>query len=209
MKKYAVSLAVIALPFLGLSQSRFFVNLNAGIDYTTNKYYDYNNYPDFFDRDGSEFSYGFDLGYKFSDKVRFRIESRFGNYKYGSWVDSEKKATMTLDYFDINPRLDFRMFSKGKFEFFLSPGLRLEYISDSSQETVKSDGTTMDGNYVSGAYAENMSGLIAGGILKYSYNKHFGLTLSPEYTLFTKKLYSKNDSSMRRFSTRLGVEYNF
>jgi len=210
MKKYALSLAVIALPFLGFSQSRFFVNLNAGIDYTTNKYYNYNNYS-IFDNDGAEFSYGLDLGYKLSDKVRVRVEGRYGSYSYGQYYTGSDfdQTKMTLDYFDINPRLDFRMFSKGKFELFLSPGWRLEYISDSSQETIKTDGSTSDASYVSNAYSESMSGFIAGAILKYNYNKHFGLTLSPEYTLFTKKLYSKNDDSMMRYSARLGVEYNF
>lgn len=210
MKKYAILLAVIALPFFGFSQSRFFVNLNGGIDFTSNKYYNYNNYS-IFQNDGAEFSFGADLGFKLSDKVRLRVEYRLGQYSYGQYYSETEltKTKMTLDYFDINPRMDFRLFSKNKFELFFSPGWRLEYISDSNQETTKTDGTTSDASYVSNAYSESMSGLLVGGILKYNYNKHLGFTLSPDFTLFSKKLYSKNDNAMNRFTTHVGVEYNF
>lgn len=210
MRKYFIALFVTVLPFAGFSQSRFFVNLNGGIDFTANKYYNYNNY-EIFQNSGAEFSYGADLGFKFSDKVRFRVESRFGSYSYGQYYSGTdlEKTEMTLDYFDINPRLDFRVFSRGRFEVFVSPGLRLEYISNSDQESIKTDGSVSNGNYVSSAYAESMSGLIAGGVMKYSLNKHLGFTLSPEYTLFFKKLYEKNDDAVTRFSTRFGVEYNF
>lgn len=210
MKKSVLLLAVIALPFLGFSQSRFFVNLNAGADFTSNTYYNYNNY-EIFENDGAELSFGADLGYKFSDKVRARLETRFGNFRYGQYyTGSELEQTeMKLQYFAFNPRLDFRVMAKGKFELFLSPGWRLEFISDAEQETLKADGTSSDASYVSSAYSESMGGFIAGGIVKYSLNKHLGLTLSPEYTLFAGKLYDKNDNNMTRFSTRFGIEYNF
>lgn len=210
MKKFFILLAVLAMPFCGFSKSRFLINLNAGWDYTANKYYNYNNYS-FFDQDGGEFSFGADLGYKFSDIVRFRIESRFGKYSYGQEYSGTGllKTTMDLKYFDINPHLDFRVWNKDKFEFFVSPGLKLEYISDSNQETELSDGTVSDGSYVSSAYAGNMAGFVGSAILKYNITSKLGVTLTPEYTLFFKKLYEKNDNSMTRFSTRLGIEYTF
>jgi len=210
MKKHFILLAVIVLPLVGVSQSRFFVNLNTGLDRTTDKYYNYNNYQ-FFDQDGAEFSWGLDLGFKFSDAVRFRLESRFGNYSYGQEYSGSDlvKTTITQDYFNINPHLDVRVWNKKKFELFVSPGLKLEYISDSKQETDMTDGSVSDGSYISSAYAENMAGFAGAAILKYNVTKHLGFTLAPEYTLYFNKLYEKNDSNMKRFSTRLGVEWNF
>ena len=211
MKKYFLLLSVIAIPFLGFSQSRFFVNVNAGWDYTTNKYYNYNNYS-FFEQDGAEFSYGADLGYKFSDKVRFRVESRFGKYKYGNYgsdTDRSIKTTVSMNYFDITPRFDFRIWSKSKLELFVSPGLKLEYNSDMDYETTRTDGVASDLNYASSAYSESMPGFVGGVILKYNIDKHLGITFSPDYTLYFKKLYDKNDANMQRLTTHLGVEYNF
>ncbi|WP_163708054.1 outer membrane beta-barrel protein [Mangrovibacterium lignilyticum] len=210
MKKYFILLSILTVPFLGFSQSRFFVNLNAGWDYSANKYYNYNNY-DIFENEGNDLSWGLDLGYKFSDIVRFRIESRFGQYSFGQYYSGADliQTEMTMSYFNINPRFDFRVWTKDKFELFVSPGLKLEYIYDSDQVTDKTDGTTSDLSYVSSAYADNMAGFIGGAIFKYNINKHLGITLSPEYTLYFKKLYEKNDDNMRRFSARLGVEWNF
>ena len=210
MKKYFILLAISVIPFVGFSQSRFFVNLNAGWDYTTDKYYNYNNY-DISEHDGMEYSYGASVGMKFSDVVRFRVESRYGQYSYGqSYTGSDLlKTTMTLDYFSISPYFDFRVWTKNKFELFVSPGLKLEYISNSDQETQKTDGSVSDGNYVSSAYSDKMSGFAGAAILKYNINKHLGLTFSPEYTLYFKKLYDGNDSRMKRLSTRLGVEWYF
>lgn len=210
MKKILILVAVLAIPFCGFSKSHFLINLNAGWDHTANKYYSYNNY-NYFDQDGAEFSWGADLGIKFSDIVRFRVESRFGKYSYGQEYTGMDllKTTMDLHYFDINPHLDFRVWSKNKFELFVSPGMKLEYISDSNQKTELSDGSVSDGNYVSSAYADNMSGFVGSAILKYNINSKFGITLTPEYTYFFKKLYTKNDNNMSRFSTRLGVEYTF
>lgn len=210
MRKYVFALVVLAVPVLGFSQSRFFVNLNAGIDYMNNTYYNYNNY-EFFDSDGLDRSYGLDLGFKFSDQVRVRLETRLGSYRFGQYYSGSdlQQTKMTLNYFAFNPRLDFRLMAKGKFELFLSPGWRLEFISDSEQETLKSDGSTSDASYVSSAYSESMGGFMAGAIVKYHFNQKLGFTLSPEYTLFTKKLYEKNDNTMTRFSARFGIEYSF
>ncbi len=210
MKKLFILVAIFAIPFCGFAKSRFFINLNAGWDHTTNKYYSYNNY-NFFDQDGAEFSWGADLGYKFSDAVRFRVESRFGKYSYGQEYTGAEllKTTMDLNYFNINPHLDFRVWNKNKLELFVSPGLKLEYISDSNQETELTDGSVSDAGYVSSKYAENMTGFVGSAILKYNINSKWGVTLSPEYTLYFKKLYDKNDNNMARFSTRLGIEYTF
>ncbi|PTN09924.1 outer membrane beta-barrel protein [Mangrovibacterium marinum] len=210
MKKYFVLLAISVIPVVGFSQSRFFVNLNAGWDHTTDKYYNYNNY-EFFDNDGNEYSYGASVGMNFSDVVRFRLASVLGQYSYGQYYSGSNllKTTMTLKYFSISPYFDFRVWTKNKFELFLSPGLKLEYISDSDQETAKTDGSVSDGNYVSNSYADKMAGFAGSAILKYSFNKHLGVTLTPEYTLYFKQLYEQNDSNMKRFSTRLGVEWHF
>jgi hypothetical protein len=213
MKKFFILFTVFAMPFCGFTQSRYFINLNGAWDYSMNKYHEYNtNNLSPFQHDGAEFSYGLDIGYKFSDIVRFRVEGRIGEYKYGGDWDSDsgfESSTMKISYFDIIPRFDFRVWQKNKLELFVSPGLKLEYISDANQKTIKADGTISREGYISSSYAENMAGIVGGAVLKYNINSKWGITMSPEYTLFFKKLYEKNDNSMMRFSTRLGVEYSF
>ncbi len=210
MKKYFVLLVLLSISGLAFSQVKVFVNLNAGWDHTSNMYYNYNNY-EIFENGEEEFSYGFDLGLKLSDVVRFRVATTFGSYCFGQMYTNMDvtQTDMTMKYFNITPRFDFRILHKGNFETFLSPGLKLEYISDADQKSYRTDGSVSDAKYVSTAYEKSMTGVAAAMIMKYNFNSNLGLTLTPEYSYFFKKLYEKNDQNLNRFSARLGLEWTF
>ncbi|OFX33232.1 MAG: hypothetical protein A2W90_03450 [Bacteroidetes bacterium GWF2_42_66] len=196
---------------VGFSQSRFFVNLNGGLDFNTNKYFSPNGYEKFEDGQ-TDFNYGLDLGYRLNDWFRFRLEFGYNEFSYGQRPSSTVdilETEMTLNCMDINPRLDFRVWNKNKFELFLSPGLRLEYVMNADQESIRADGAISTRNYISTDYKDAMSGFVGGVIFKYNLTKHLGFTLSPDYTVFFDKLYDKNDGALQRFNTNFGVEWTF
>lgn len=209
MKKLYIMLFCVFCAIQGFPQSRFFVNLNGGLDYNFNKYYTPNNYGKF-ENGKTDFNLGLDLGYRFSDKVRFRLESRYVEYSFGQ-ESSTLKSERSLYNLAFNPRLDFRVWSVRKFELFLSPGLRLEYVITSDGETWRHD----DGShsrrqvYVDADYRDKNSGFVGGAILKYNYNNHLGFTLSPDYTLFAHKIYEKNSGSLQRVNVNAGIEWRF
>ncbi len=208
MKKLYIVLFCVLCAFSGFTQSRFFVNLNGGLDYNFNKYYTPNNYEKF-ENGRTDFNAGLDLGYRFSDKVRFRIESRYVQYSFGQ-KSSTLKSERTLYNVAFNPRLDFRVWSLKKFELFLSPGLRLEYVITSDGETNYANGD-YSRRYVlvKSDYRDKNSGFTGSAIFKYNYNSHLGFTLSPDYTLFANKVYEKNSGSLQRMSVNAGIEWRF
>lgn len=192
-------------------QSRFFVNLNGGIDSNSNKYYAKNGYEKF-ENGKTDFNAGLDLGYRFSDKARFRLGFNFNEYSYGErpvTAGDIVESEMTLSNLDIIPRFDFRIWSLKKLELFFSPGIRLEYTLEGNQESLRSDGTISDHNYIKSDYKDKMSGFVGGALLKYNVTKHLGAVLSPDYTFFFDKLYDKNEGNLQRFSVNLGVEWRF
>lgn len=211
VKKIQIVLVCMLFSFIGFSQSRFFVNLNGGIDYNMNKYYSPNGYKKFVDGK-TDLNVGMDVGYRFGKWFRFRVEMRYNVINYGqrptSTVDIVQ-SEMTLNNFAVNPRLDFRIWSKDKFELFLSPGMRLEYVMNSDQETIRTDGQISTRNYISTDYKESLPGVIGGAILKYNLTDHLGFTLAPDYTFFFGKIYEKNSQSLQRMNTNLGIEWTF
>lgn len=205
MKKFYILLFCLVFAIPGFAQSRFFIGMSGGLDFNNNKYYTPNNYKKF--EDGkTDFNAGLDLGYRFSDVTRFRLELRYSEYSFGQ-RSSTLESEMSLFNLDVNPRLDIRVWSLKKLELFLSPGFRLEYVLDSDGETVWTNGTTSSTNYVDKDYKDKIQGFIGGAILKYNFTKHLGVTLSPDYTLFFDKLYDRNDGSLQRFNINAGIEW--
>lgn len=211
MKTLCISVFCVFCAISGFSQSRFFVNLNGGIDMNSNKYYAPNDYEKF-ENGKTDFNTGLDLGYRFSDITRFRLQFRFLEYSFGQrplTAGDIRESEMTLKSLGFTPRFDIRVWSFKDLELFLSPGLKLEYALESDQESLRSDGSVSDMNYIKTDYSDKMSGFSGGAVIKYNFTKHLGATLSPDYTLFFKKLYEKNDASLRRFSLNAGVEWRF
>jgi hypothetical protein len=208
MKKYYIVFLFLLGTASGFAQSRYFINLNGGLDFNSNKYYTPNNYTKF-ENGRTDYNVGLDLGFRFSDKYRFRLESRYVQYSFGQ-ESSALKSERTVYNLDFSPRLDFRVWSNSKFELFLSPGLKLEYVITSDGETRYANGDyTRRTVYVNSDYRDKNSGIVGGAIFKYNYNKHLGFTLSPDYSLFAHKVFEKNDGSLQRFNVNAGVEWRF
>ena len=212
MNKPLLLLIALLMSLSGFSQSRFTINLNGGYDYNINKYYNPNNYKKF-ENGETDFNFGFDVGYKLSDNFRFRMEFKYSEFSYGQYYLSTSsdllKTEMTLSCMDINPRMDYRIWSHNDFELFLTTGLRLEYMMDYNQNTLRADGEYSSRNYISLDYKDKMSGLIGGAILKYNLSKHWGITFAPEYTYFFDQLYYENSGALQRFNTNVGIEWTF
>ena len=209
MKKYWIFVFFVLLSGMVFAQSRFTVNLNGGFDFNSNKYYNANGYSKF-ENGQNDFNFGLDLGFRFSKLVRARIEVRYTELSYGQRPTSPAdilETEMTLSNMDINPRLDFHFYTYKKFDFYLSPGLRFEYIVNSNQKSEKSDGTISRRNYISTDYNDRYSGFIGGAIVRYNLTKRLGFTFAPDYTIFFNHIYEQSDKTMQRFNANLGVEF--
>jgi len=210
-KKISIILIGLLLSLAGFSQSRFSVNLNGGLDKNFNKYYNAYGFSKIEDV-GTDFNTGLNVAYRFTDWFRFRIDFKYVQYNYGqetTTLSEVASSELRAYHMAFNPRFDFRIWSKNKFEVFLSPGLSLEYLMGNDQISVLTDGTNSYKNYISTSYNDSMSGLIGGAVFKYNLTKHLGFTLAPDYTLFFDELYSQNDGNLQRFSTNIGVEWTF
>lgn len=208
MKRFNILFFCLICAVPAFSQSKFFVGLNAGIDHNFNKYYSPNSYEKF--EDGKmDYSAALDLGYRFSDKVRFRLSSGYNQFSFGQ-ENSALKSERTLYNLSFTPRLDFRVWNAKKLELFLSPGIRLEYVITSDGETWYDDGGHSRRNvYVAADYRDKNSGFTGGAILKYNVNEHLGVTLVPDYTIFGNKIYERNSGVLHRASLKAGVEWRF
>ena len=211
MIRVALLFLVLLTSFQGFSQSRFTVNLSAGCDQNINKYYSPPNYLKF-ENNKDDYNLGVDVGYRLADKFRVRMEFQYGKMSYGHSYGASSdltKSEMTLTTLAFNPRLDYRIVQFGEFDLYLTTGLRLEYVTDDDQESVRTDGEISTRNYIAMDYDDKLSGMIGGAILKYNFTEHLGLTFSPEYTYFFDQLYSENDGNLQRFSTKVGIEWTF
>lgn len=211
MNKKLLLLFVMLIPLFGFSQSRFSININGGYDYNIDKYYSPNTYKKF-ENGQTDFNFGFDVGFRLSETFRFRVEFKYAEFSYGQYYLTSGdllKTEMTLNCMNINPRLDYRIWAHNNFELFLTTGIRLEYVMDDNQESMRADGNISTRNYISLDFDDNMSGLIGGAILKYKLSDHWGISFTPEYTLFFDELYHENSGVLQRFSTNVGIEWTF
>lgn len=213
MKKILFLLFGILLNFSGISQSRFSLTITGGSDCNFSKYYDKTNYVAF-DDGGTDYNVGMDISYKVSTGVAFRLESRYGHINYGQrriGGEPTYKDLMKLEYMDLNPRIDIRVWQKSKLDVYVSTGFRLEYILDSDQKSFYADGSlsSTEFNYVDTNYDSSPTGWLVGARIKYNFTKHIALIFSPDYSLCFDKLYYQNSNSLSRFSTNVGIEWTF
>ena len=210
MKKICVVLFFIAASLASYSQSIWTVGISGGLDSYKNKYYSRNDAVKF--EDGNlDFHAGLDFGIRITKTVRFRINCNYGEYSFGQkpyghtvYAKSEK----TLSHLDVIPRVDVRLVSYRKFDLLISPGYDLEYILESKNSTTLPNGDKSKRVYVDPNYNSKYSGPTLGAIARYKIDKHFAITLSPDYTYFLDKLYNKNDNNLQRFRVGLGFEWN-
>jgi len=213
MKRIFILAALMMFSGAAFSQSWLGLKLTGGYDYNFNKYYDYNVWTGF-EHENMDFNTGLDVIMRISKKVRFRIELRYDQMNYGQTSvnpsNEISKSEMKLRCIDVNPRFDIRVWSKNRFELFVSPGLRLQYAVDPDETSYKRSGEVSSyRTYVSMDYNEALPGVLAGAILKYNINNKVGLTFSPDFYYSFKKLYDGNNSNLMGFRTNVGIEYFF
>ena len=189
------------------SESAFFLGINSGLDYDMAYTLGMNTDNDYkYLRIKPRYNIGFDIGIKASKKVRARLEMKFVNVEYRikfvSTLASLGQTVMNINYFDFNFHLDYLLLTKSKLQLFISPAVKYEYEI----------GETVGGNNYNLLNLDhpstNIGGAIA-GIAKYNFNKHFGVTFTPEYTCFFNSFASGINKPYQRFSTNLGFELTF
>ncbi len=214
MKRYWILVFCMLFSGMAFSQSRFTGSVSGGYNFDINSYYNENGYKKY-ENANIDFNVGIDAGFRFSKLVRLRVEMRYSENSYGRKMISSStgeevnyRTESTLNNLDINPRLDFRVFSFNKFDFYLSPGIRLEYVLNQNQNSYKPDGSSSNrNNYIKTNYNNSLSGAVGGVLMRYNVNKRVGITFAPDYTIFFNKLYDSSDKTMMRINANIGVEF--
>lgn len=202
---------VLLIATEGIAQFRISLSLSAGCDENSHKYYSPVNYLKFEDAK-TDYNLGLSLGYRLSDIVRARMEFQYATLNYGhQFLNSIElsKSEMTLNTLSFNPKVDFKFFTFSNFNFYLTTGLRFEYVLNADQETMRTDGEVSEYNYISTDYDDSWIGIGGGLILKYNVSKHLGIIASPEYNYYFNKIYYKNDGTLKRCSANMGIEWIF
>jgi hypothetical protein len=109
---------------------------------------------------------------------------------------------INLDYFDFNFHIDYSLFSTKKFQLFVSPAFKYEFQTGYSLSSRK-------WNFLVLKQPSSIIGGSLSTIFKYKVSKHFGLTLTPEYTVFAHPFATGNDKSYQRFNANFGMEFCF
>lgn len=213
MKRIWILAVLLLFSGAAFSQSWLGVGLTGGYDYNFNKYYNYNGWTDD-ENVKMDFNTGLDIIMRMSKKVRFRIELRYEQLNYGQNSGSASfeisNSEMKLHCIDVNPRFDIRVWTKQKWELFVSPGLRLQYAVNPDETSYKSTGEISKYHtYINTDYNDALPGFLAGAILKYNINKRIGVKFSPDFYYSFKKLYDEGNSNLIGFRSNIGIEYFF
>ena len=186
-----------------------FIGINTGLDYNMNAYkLDKNqNYGYAYYGIIPRYNIGIDFGIQVK-RFRPRIEMKFVNLKYGiDWSSSiynlgTTKTIANVNYFDFNMHFDYLLFNSKKLQLFASPAFKYEFEIGNAISTDSWTGLELH-------HPTSIAGGALTAILKYNLSDHFGLTLTPEYTMFFHSFASGNNKPYQRFSSTLGFEFKF
>jgi hypothetical protein len=194
----------------------FYVGLNGGVDY------DFNAYRQTPDKNGFDFyainphyNFGVDVGFMATKRLRPRLDFKFVKMSYGmDWGDFNgkfDKSITKLSNLDINLHLDWELLTRKKFQVFISPVLKSEFVSGVKYERHDKDGNTEEVNYnlIDDQFPKSILGGGLSAILKYNLTDHIGITMVPEYSIFCRRFVRSNDKNYQRFSTNIGIEFKF
>jgi hypothetical protein len=199
-------------------KSIFSIGINAGLDNNINAYrMNPNLYGNEFSNNKTYQNIALDFGIMAGKNFRFRLEFKYlkNGYK-ADWAKTTTSSLFTesvvnLKNIDINLHLDYLLFSKSKFQLFLSPAFKWEFNYEHEYYNTKSDGTTSNYSY-NGIFAEYPLDIIGGSlsaIFKYNLTKNIGVILSPEYTVFGRNYVLSNSKLYQRASANFGFEFKF
>jgi hypothetical protein len=214
-KRNKILLVIFLLMFsmAGFSQSNFSLGVSGGYDRSFNfltgmKYSNSDIYPDF--------NLGVDGILNLGEKMRIRAELRYANMNYtreynfdSQSSDRLEKSVLYISNLDINPRFDYKLIKAGNFDLYASAGLKLEFTLGDYERSTLANGDKLTTTHIENDYTKTQAGVVGGFIFKYNVNPSFGITLSPDYTCFFDKFYSKNDYILQRVGVNLGVEWKF
>ncbi len=228
MKKIVFSLIFI-LPALSVFSQDFepifTMGINSGIDYNINAYqipinsrfgYQYFGKP-------LQYNIGLDFGVAVTNKFRPRIELRFQNQQYGvNWNLTNSQGNIiypvdmiqsiqNINYWDINIYLDYLLTKWKKLDIYASPGLKYEFETSDFLYTSLNDGlpTSSNQSILFPSFPRQIAAAAVSMIFKYNFTKHFGMTLTPEYTLFFRNYTSSNSQLYQRLNLNAGFEFRF
>lgn len=218
--------ALVALSFSGYSQLSGSVGLKGGYD---KQYFIYDdllygeNYDAF-----PDFNIGLDAALDLTKNIRVRAELKYSNVSYTreyntstSLLENIEYSKMQINNMNINPFVDFRILNvKDKLELYYTLGMKLEFSLGDRQRAFTYDDEKIDASYILEPHKDVMIGSATGLIFKYNINKHWGVTVSPEYTIFFGQFYENSeefyDNSPKemnnyymRSSLNFGLEYTF
>lgn len=223
MKRRRIYLAFIALlPLMAYSQEvknyTYTIGAYVGIDHNINGYRMLaNSYGNNFSASGvTSWNFGFDYGYMLNSKLRPRIQAKYMQMKYfADWknanLDNLTESTVYMFAGDLNLRLDYLLVNSPKFQMFISPAIKWDFIIDREVKNVRMDGTHSWRSY-NDIINENPMSIMGGAVsavFKYNITKNVGITVSPEYTMFFRNFVRVNDKSYQRIGVNAGIELNF
>jgi hypothetical protein len=160
------------------------------------------------------YNIGANVGLMLNNKMRIRAELKFVKMSYKQnwnpdyYTDFDNTVTRLYN-FDINVYFDYLLLNKGKFEIFVSPGLKSEYVLKHSFWTESANSKSAKFQGLENMFPSTLAGGALTGIIKYNVSKTFGLTLTPDYTLFFRKFSVQNSGLYTRFSINAGMEFRF
>jgi hypothetical protein len=198
------------------ARHNLYVGLNAGVDYNFNAYrlsLDHNGFK-YYGID-PHYNYALDFGLKVSKRLRTRVEFKFVKMSYGmDWGDYNStfdKTVTKLYNFDANLHLDYLLLSRNRFRFYISSGLKSEFVIDYKYLRKDNDGSTTEVkyNFTDDEFSKSILGGVMSTIIKYNLNNYIGITLVPEYSIFFRNFIKSNDKNYQRFSTNIGLEFRF
>jgi hypothetical protein len=225
MKRKGIYLAFIALlPLIAYSQEvevknyTYTVGAYLGIDKNINGYRMIENaYNNTFSASGiTSWNFGFDYGYMINSKLRPRIQAKYFQMRYNAnWdnanLEDLSQSTVYLFCGSANLRLDYLFFNSPKFQAFLSPALKWDFVIDREVKNIRPDGTHNWRSYndIIDENPRSIMGGAVGALFKYNVTKNIGITVSPEYTYYFRNFVRVNDKSYQRMSISAGIEFNF
>jgi hypothetical protein len=197
------------------------LGISGGIDYNYNTYYT-NGSSNYSDKYVVTPTYNAraDFGLRMGNRCRLRVELNYATMAFGANYQASGEVTSTapekvvLWFYRLGftGRLDFRFLTIHKLDVLFTPGLTFEYRLYQYEKATYTNGGEKSTNYLYSKdidYTHKLSGAVGGFIFRYNLNNHWGITLSPEYTYFFKKLYSQNAANLQRVSINLGAEWKF
>jgi hypothetical protein len=213
-RRFLIIVALLVISVAGYSQSKGSIGFKAGYDQNYFIYDDLygNNFSAF-----PDFNIGADASLYLNDNIRLRAELKYANVSYtreynnpGSLDQNIEYSTLAINNLNINPFVDFKLFSiKDKFDFYYTFGMKVEFSVGDRQRSFTYGGEKIDKSFITDIHKDVMLGSGTGFILKYNVNKNLGITLSPEATIFYGEYYEKNNWHYVRSSVNVGFEWTF